>query len=66
MKIRLTPEGSARLSPATACFLRGAVVLPVKMSLILLPEWPVTFPPEPFPVDEFSYPQITARELSIK
>ncbi|EDU9840530.1 DUF2267 domain-containing protein [Salmonella enterica subsp. enterica] len=66
MKIRLTPEDSARLSPATACFLCRAVVLPAKISLILLPEWPEMIPPEPFPVAEFSYPQITARDFSIK
>ncbi|EAN8254646.1 hypothetical protein EOX50_21060 [Salmonella enterica] len=66
MKIRLTPEDSARLWPATACFLREAVVLPVRMSLILSPEWPDMFPAEPFPVAEFTYPQITARELSIR
>ncbi|ECD6630851.1 hypothetical protein E2347_22160 [Salmonella enterica subsp. enterica serovar Rubislaw] len=66
MKIRLTPEDSSRLLPATACFLWGAVVLPAKISLILQPEWSEMFPPEPFPVAEFTYPQITARELSIK
>ncbi|EAB1738941.1 hypothetical protein GSA93_003975 [Salmonella enterica] len=66
MKIRLPPEDSSRLLPATACFLRGAVVPPAKISLILLPEWSGMFPPEPFPIAEFSYPQITARDLSIK
>ncbi|EAW2451559.1 hypothetical protein AHU44_22790 [Salmonella enterica subsp. diarizonae] len=66
MKIRLTPEDFARLLPATACFLCSAVVLPAKTALIQLPEWPEMFPPEPFPATEFSYPQITARDLSIK
>ncbi|ECC3545130.1 hypothetical protein ALX16_20970 [Salmonella enterica subsp. enterica] len=55
-----------RLSPGAACFLRGTLVLPAKISLILLPEWPEMFPPEPFPVAIFSYSQITARDLSIK
>ncbi|EDO5887605.1 hypothetical protein C2O87_21545 [Salmonella enterica] len=66
MKIRLTPEDSARLLPATACFLRGRVALNAKIYLIRSTERPEMFPPEPFPVSEFSYPQITARELSIK
>ncbi|EBQ8643777.1 hypothetical protein F4S22_23385 [Salmonella enterica subsp. enterica serovar Reading] len=66
MKIRLTPEDFVRLSPGTACFLRGTLVLPAKISLILLPEWPEMFPPGPFPVAIFSYSQITARDLSIK
>ncbi|EBS1478572.1 hypothetical protein D4489_23545 [Salmonella enterica subsp. enterica serovar Saintpaul] len=64
--MRLTPEGSARLSPATACFLCSAVVLPAKIALIQLPEWPEFFPAERFPVAIFSYPQITARDLFIK
>ncbi|EAA1181490.1 hypothetical protein GEY59_21615 [Salmonella enterica subsp. enterica serovar Mikawasima] len=66
MKIRLTPEDFVRLSPGTACFLRGTFVLPAKISLILLPEWSEMFPPEPFPDAIFSYPQITARDFSIK
>ncbi|ECY1735316.1 hypothetical protein F6675_19940 [Salmonella enterica] len=66
MKIRLTPEDFVRLSPGTACFLRGTLVLPAKISHILLPEWSEMFQPEPFPVAIFSYPQITARDLSIK
>ncbi|ECB2717948.1 replication initiation protein, partial [Salmonella enterica subsp. enterica serovar Enteritidis] len=40
MKIRLTSEDFVRLSPGAACFLRGTLVLPAKISLILLPEWP--------------------------
>ncbi|ECJ2556075.1 hypothetical protein FNJ20_20160 [Salmonella enterica subsp. salamae] len=64
--MRLTPEGSACLWPATACFLCRAVALHAKISLILLPEWPEMFPAELFPVEEFSCPQITARDLSIK
>ncbi|EBD4302140.1 hypothetical protein C2934_22545 [Salmonella enterica] len=66
MKIRLTPEDSARLYLATVCFLRGAVALNAKIYLIRLTERPEMFPAEPFPVAEFTYPQITARELSIK
>ncbi|EAY3776561.1 hypothetical protein B2D83_004122 [Salmonella enterica subsp. enterica serovar Javiana] len=66
MKIRLTPEDSSRLLPATACFLRRAAVLPAKIYLIRSTERPEMFPAEPFPVAEFTYPQITARELSIK
>ncbi|EBQ9092873.1 hypothetical protein DK690_24220 [Salmonella enterica subsp. enterica serovar Richmond] len=64
--MRLTPEDSARLSPATACFLCSAVVLPAKIALIQLPEWSEMFPPKPFPVAIFNYSQITARDLSIK
>ncbi|EAX7734723.1 hypothetical protein AIX81_24745 [Salmonella enterica] len=66
MKIRQTPEDSARLLSAAACFLRGAVVLPIKISLIRPTEWSEILSPEPFPVAEFSYPPVTARELSIK
>ncbi|EBY6848845.1 hypothetical protein D5952_21505 [Salmonella enterica subsp. enterica] len=66
MKIRLTPEDFVRLSPGTACFLRGTFVLPAKISLILLPEWSDMFPSEPFSDAIFSYPQITARDFSIK
>ncbi|ECI7828069.1 hypothetical protein E1L19_19205 [Salmonella enterica subsp. enterica] len=66
MKIRLTPEDFVRLSPGATCFLRGTFVLPAQISLILLPEWSDMFPSEPFLDAIFSYPQITARDLSIK
>ncbi|EAR6709229.1 hypothetical protein EWN99_21325, partial [Salmonella enterica] len=64
--MRLAPEDSARLLSVTACFLRGAVVLPTNISLILPSEWPEISLPESRSVSEFSYPQITARDLSIR
>ncbi|EAB4112925.1 hypothetical protein CHL89_21960 [Salmonella enterica] len=64
--MRLLPEDSARLLSATACFLRRAVVLLTNISLILPSEWPEISSPESLSVAEFSYPQITARDLSIR
>ncbi|EAW1476912.1 hypothetical protein CJ745_20245 [Salmonella enterica subsp. enterica] len=64
--MRLTPEDSARLLPPAACFLRRAVALHAKIFLIRSTEWAEMFPPGTFAVAEFTYPQITARDLSIR
>ncbi|EBZ4888479.1 hypothetical protein EZW88_24470 [Salmonella enterica subsp. enterica serovar Bredeney] len=64
--MRLAPEGSARLLSVTVCFLRGAVILPTNISLILPSEWTDISLPESLSVAEFSYPQTTARDLSIR
>ncbi|EAB7503697.1 TPA: hypothetical protein G8L55_004480 [Salmonella enterica] len=64
--MRLVPEDSARLLSVTAFFLRGAVVLPTNISLILLSEWPEISLTESLSAAEFSYPQTTARGLSIR
>ncbi|EDK4684438.1 hypothetical protein GG797_21165 [Salmonella enterica] len=64
-KIRQTQEDFVRLLIITACILREAVVLPVKISLIRQPELPEISLPDSHSVAELSYPQITARDLSI-
>ncbi|POT54653.1 hypothetical protein C3432_25495 [Citrobacter amalonaticus] len=63
--MRRQSEDSARLLPATACFLCRIVVPHAKISRILPTERTEMLSPEPFPVAEFSYSQITARDLSI-
>ncbi|EBS1713339.1 hypothetical protein EZ809_19815 [Salmonella enterica subsp. enterica serovar Richmond] len=64
--MRLAPEDSARLLYVSVCFLCGAVVLSTNISLILPSEWPEIPSPASLPFAEFSYPHLTARELSIR
>ncbi|ECR9083688.1 hypothetical protein F2F92_04485 [Salmonella enterica] len=64
--MRLAPEGFARLQLQTAGFLHE--MTPVLPAIHPIPpsEWPEIASPASFPVAEFSYPQITARDLSIR
>ncbi|ARW95467.1 hypothetical protein B8Z93_20590 [Klebsiella pneumoniae] len=64
--MRLAPEGFARLQSIVDGFLHERTAVLPDIHSIPPSEWPEIASPASCPVAKFSYPQITARELSIK
>ncbi|RAY79761.1 hypothetical protein DP190_21120 [Enterobacter cloacae] len=64
--MRLTPEDFARLQHAVALFLSAKAVPGISIPVTLLSKQPEICPQKPAVFAEFIYPQLTARDFSVR